>query len=78
MILYPINNSRGSLSHYLIIDPDQPENVTVPHYPQESDVARLNSPEKIKLVSSVDADNETSAAVTTQCVKWVGVTLGRQ
>ena len=58
LMLYPVNNSRGLLLHYLIIDPDCPvisENVTVPHYPQVGDV-RLNSPDEIKLVSSVDAD----------------------
>ena len=61
IMLYPVNNSRGSLSYYLITDPDCPvicENVTVPHYPQVGDVVRLNSPDEIKLVSSVDADNK--------------------
>ena len=61
IMLYPVNNSQGSLSHYLTIDPDCLvicENVTVTHYPQVGDVVRLNSPDEIKLVSSVDADNK--------------------
>ena len=61
IMLYPVNKSRGSLSYYLITDSDCPvicENVTVPHYPQVGDVVRLNSPDEIKLVSSVDADNK--------------------
>ena len=60
IMLYPVNNSRGSLSHYLITDPDCPvicENVTVPHYPQVGDVVK-NSPDEIKLVSSANADNK--------------------
>ena len=61
IMLYPINNTRDLLSHYLIIDLDCHvicENVTVPHYPQVGDVVRLNSSDKIELVSSVDADNK--------------------
>ena len=61
IMLYPVNNSRGLLSYYLITDSDCLvicENVTVPHYPQVGDVVRLNSPDEIKLVSSVDADNK--------------------
>ena len=61
IMLYPINNTQGLLSHYLIIDPDSHvicENVTVSHYPQVGDVVRLNSSDKIELVSSVDADNK--------------------
>ena len=59
IMLYPINNTRDLLSHYLIIDLDCHvicENVTVPYYPQVGDVVRLNSSDEIKLLSSVDAD----------------------
>ena len=59
IMLYPINNTRDLLSHYLIIDLDCHvicENATVPHYPQVGDVVRLNPSDEIKLVSSVNAD----------------------
>ena len=61
VMLYPVTNSRGSLSHFLTIDPDRLvtcTDVTVPHYPQVDDVVRLCSPDELKLVLAVDADNK--------------------
>lgn len=60
-MLYPVTNSRGSLSHFLTIDPDRLvtcTDVTVPHNPQVDDVVRLCSPDELKLVLAVDADNK--------------------
>ena len=49
VMLYPVTNSRGSLSYFLTIDPDRLvtcTDVTVPHYPQVDDVVRLCSPDE--------------------------------